>query len=228
MTQEILLAVKVHLKIPIVIIYFFISAGPLFSQSIKGGLIAGFNMSQVDGDEVYGYHKYGLNTGAMAIIPLDEKFSISLEILYNQKGSYQRPWFSDDSANGAYKLILNYLDVPVLFQYEDKKVIKFGTGFSWGRLVEFKEWEHEKRIYWDTPYGPYKNSDIDFLFDVQLRLIQGLSFDMRYAYSVGKIRTRTFLTGETRKQFNNMITLRMIYVFRDKPMPKAKKEKDEK
>lgn len=200
----------------------------LISQNIRGGLITGFNMSQVDGDEVYGYHKYGLNTGAFAIIPLYNKFSFSLEILYNQKGSYQRPWLPDDTVNGAYKLILNYLDVPFLIHFEDKEVIKFGTGFSWGRLVEFKEWEHEQRISWDTPNGPYKRSDINFLFDVQLRLIQGLSFDMRYSYSVAKLRTRTFLTGETRKQFNNMISLRLVYVFKDKPMPKSKKNKDEK
>lgn len=199
----------------------------VFAQSIKGGLITGFNMTQVDGDEVYGYHKYGLNAGALAIVPVNDKFSFSLEILFNQKGSYQRPWQMYDSANGAYKLILDYLDVPVLFQFEDKKVIKFGAGFSWGRLVQFKEWEHEKRIEWDTPNGPYKKSDVDFIFDVQLRLVQGLSLDMRYAYSIGKIRTRTFLSGETRKQFNNMITLRMIYVFRDKPLPKSKKDKDE-
>lgn len=198
------------------------------SQSIRGGLIAGFSMTQVDGDEVYGYHKYGLNTGALAIVPFYKKFSLSIEILYNQKGSYQRPWLMDDTINGAYKLILNYVDVPVLFHFEDKDVIKFGTGFSWGRLVEFNEWEHEQRINWDTPNGPYKKSDVDFLFDVQLRLIQGLSFNMRYAYSIAKLRTRTFLTGETRKQFNNMITFRVIYVFKDKPLPKSKKNKDEK
>ena len=183
-------------------------------------------MTQVDGDEVYGYHKYGVNTGALAIIPFYKKFSFSIEILYNQKGSYQRPWLMDDTTNGAYKLILNYLDVPVLFQFEDKGVIKFGTGFSWGRLVEFKEWEHEQRINWDTPNGPYKKTDVNFLFDVQLRLLQGLSLDMRYAYSISRLRTRTFLTGETRKQFNNVITLRLVYVFKDKPMPKSKKDKD--
>ncbi|HNW98087.1 MAG TPA: outer membrane beta-barrel protein [Bacteroidales bacterium] len=196
------------------------------SQSIRGGLICGFNKTQVDGDEVYGYHKYGLNTGAFASVPIKKKFSFSIEILYNQKGSYQKAWLIDSVKNGAYKLILNYLDVPVLFQYEDKDIIKFGTGFSWGRLVDFGEWEHKQKINWDTPTGPYKKSDIDFIFDVQLRLIQGFSFDMRYAYSVAKIRTRIFLTGEKRNQFNNLITLRLMYTFRDKPMPKPKKDKD--
>lgn len=218
---------NIRRKIGIVLVVVVLLPVVALPQSIRGGLIGGFNMTQVDGDEVYGFHKYGLNTGALAIIPFYKKFSFSIEILYNQKGSYQRPWLPDDTINGAYKLILNYVDVPVLFQFEDKDVIKFGTGFSWGRLVEFKEWEHKQRVNWDTPYGPYKKSDVDFLFDVQLRLFKGLSFDMRYAYSVAKLRTRTFLTGETRKQYNNMITLRMIYVFRDKPLPKSKKKKDE-
>lgn len=196
------------------------------AQNIRGGLTVGFNMTQVDGDEVYGYHKYGLNTGALAIFPLNKKFSFSIEILYNEKGSYQRPWLLDDTLNGAYKLVLNYLDVPVLFRFEDKGVIKFGTGFSWGRLVKFQEWEHKQRIIWDTPHGPYKPSDVDFLFDVQLRSLQGLSFDIRYAYTIAKIRTRTFLNGQTRKQFNNLVTLRLVYVFRDKPLTKSKKKND--
>jgi hypothetical protein len=211
------------------ILVFFISLlfVPLliFSQSIKGGLIGGFNTTQVDGDEVYGYHKYGLNVGALAIVPIWQNFSVSLETLYNQKGSYQRPQYTD-TLSGEYKLILNYVDVPVLLNYTDKDVIKFGAGLSWGRLVEFKEWEHGKRIQWDNPYGPYKRNDVDVLIDVQFKLINGLHFNFRYAYSVAKLRTRTFLTGEVRKQFNNILTFRMIYVFKDKPSPKKNKNVD--
>lgn len=210
-------------------VFFFLILLPFINpaQSIKGGLTAGFNTTQVDGDEVYGYHKYGLNLGALAITPFGKNFSASLETIYNQKGSYQRPRFND-SLSGEYKLILNYLEVPVLFYYTDKDVIKFGAGFSWGRLVQFKEWEHGNRINWSTPYGPYKISDVDVLLDVQFKLFTGLNFDFRYAYSVAKIRTREFefkVTGQkwTRKQFNNVVTFRLVYIFKDKPSPKAKK-----
>ena len=96
----------------------------VFSQSIKGGLIAGFNATQVDGDEVYGFRKYGLNAGACAIVPLWNNFSFTIETLYNQKGSYQRPQYAD-TLSGEYKLILKYLDVPVLIHYNDKDIIKF-------------------------------------------------------------------------------------------------------
>lgn len=201
------------------------------AQNIKGGIAAGFNATQVDGDEVYGYRKYGLNVGPFAVMPFGKKFSASIETVYNQKGSYQRPQYAD-SLSGEYKLILNYLEVPVLFNYTDKDVIKFGAGFSWGRLVQFKEWEHGNRINWSTPYGPYKNSDVNVLIDVQFKLFTGVHFDFRYAYSVAKIRTREFNIvalnqSWTRKQFNNLITFRLVYIFKDAPSQKAKKKVEE-
>ena len=198
----------------------------IFSQNIKGGLALGLNATQVDGDEVFGFHKYGLNIGPFAIIPLGKNFSISLETIYNQKGSYQRPQYKDSLSNGEYRLKLNYVEVPVLFRYTDKDIFTFGTGLSWGRLVDFKEWEHGRAVNWDNPNGPYKRSDVNVLIDVQFKMTKGLNFNFRYAYSLAKLRTRTFLTGEVRNQFNNIITLRLVYIFKDSPMPKAEKKVD--
>jgi len=211
----------------ILLIFLLLFSFPVLrAQSIEGGLIAGFNMSQVDGDEVYGFHKYGLNVGALGIVPLKKNFSFSLEILYNQKGSYE-PRQSTDSINGSYKLILNYLDVPVMFHYTDKDIITFGLGASWGRLVQFAEWEQGTRINWDTKFGPYIDSDIDALFDVRFRVLKGLKMDLRYSYSMASLRTRTFKTGVVRHQFNNFLSLRLIYVFGEKDS-KVKKDDREK
>ena len=80
---------------------------------------------QIDGDEVYGYHKFGLNIGASAIIPFSNNFSVSIENIFNQKGAYQKPRFEEPN-NGAYKLNLNYLEVPILGHYEDKNKVNFG------------------------------------------------------------------------------------------------------
>jgi hypothetical protein len=199
------------------------------SQSIKGGLIAGFNLTQIDGDQLYGYHKIGLNLGATAIVPVGKKFSATIETIYTQKGSYQSP--KDTLSSPPYKLILNYLEAPVFFSYTDKDVIKAGAGFSWGRLVQFQEWEHLKRVNWTTSYGPYNPNDYDVLIDLQFKIHNGFWLDCRYFYSITKIRTRTFtdVSGNvwTRKQYNNDIALRLIYVFKEKPSPK-KSDKDAK
>lgn len=202
---------------------FFLTTS-LFSQNIQAGFIAGFNMSQVDGDEVYGFHKFGLNVGLCGIAPIKNKFSFSLETLYNQKGSYQRPQ-TIDSLNRSYKLKLYYLDVPFLLHYTDKDMITVGTGFSWGRLVDFGEWEHENKVAWPTKTGPYATSDVNWLFDLKFRIAKGFQLNARYAYSLISLRTRTFLTGQTRHQYNNVLTIRLEYILGDKYVKKEKKEK---
>ncbi|MFA6951110.1 MAG: outer membrane beta-barrel protein, partial [Lentimicrobiaceae bacterium] len=104
------------------------------AQRIMGAVAAGVNATQVDGDEAYGYHKFGLNLGAAAIVPVVGNWSVSLETVYNEKGSHQRAR-ANDSLDGSYDLKLNYLEVPVIVQYTDKDFISFGLGGSWGRLV---------------------------------------------------------------------------------------------
>jgi hypothetical protein len=58
------------------------------------------------------------------------------------------------------------------------------------------------------------------LADLRFRLWEGLKLNLRYQYSMVKIRTRDFenLQGDTwtRDQFNNVITIRLIYVFNEK------------
>jgi len=196
------------------------------AQRIKGALIAGFNLSQVDGDEVYGFKKFGFVGGPSAIIPLTSKWSVSLETIFNQKGSHQKKQYSDSSSllgekiTGAYDLKLNYVEIPVLIHYEDRNTMTVGTGFSWGRLVGVKEWEHGRRTATDLS-GPYKRNDIDWLFDLRIRVYQKLKFNLRYSYSIPEIRKREFTNVDgtrtwDRKQYNNYISFRLIYIFNEK------------
>ncbi|MBN2730739.1 MAG: PorT family protein [Bacteroidales bacterium] len=190
------------------------------AQSIRGQIITGFNMSQVDGDEVVGYKKIGANLGVGAMLPMGKHWLISIETLFNQKGAYKKyPVEYDTLPYPYYNLRLNYAEVPIMIHYNDKDVLTFGTGFSYGRLVFMKEIEHGSQIDWPTRTGDYNRGDWNFLFNVRFRMYYGLHFDIRYAYSLVKIRTRTFsnATGMwTRDQFNNTLSFRLVYVFNEK------------
>jgi hypothetical protein len=223
-----------------------ITTNNAFSQRIKGEIIAGMNFSQVDGDECYGFHKLGMNMGLGAVVPLGKNFSFSIETLYNQKGAYQGKQYEDqviDTAtgqviaeyNGMYKLKLDYLEVPVLIQYTDKEIFTAGVGFSYGRLVNVKEWEHDTlNLKTTLNSGIYDRTDYNVLVDLQMRIhkkIPRWKLNVRYAYSISKIRTRDFYTvpppGElysTRDQYNNLLSLRLIYVFNERP-PLANQKK---
>ncbi|HNS18032.1 MAG TPA: porin family protein [Bacteroidales bacterium] len=202
-------------------------AAGIKAQVIKGAIIAGFNLSQVDGDEIYGFKKFGANVGASAIIPLADHWEVSLETLFSQKGSRQGPQ-RDDSISGEYKLKLNYLDIPLVVHYNDKDRLMFGLGFSYGRLTSVEEYEHGRRIETTTLDGPYARDDINAIADIRFRIYKGLKFNVRYAYSLKKIRTREYSPPNVdpwkRDQFNNFWSFRMVYVINEKQSERIKNE----
>lgn len=203
-----------HIRITILLI--LLSSSVSQAQVIRGAVLGGINLSQVDGDEVYGFHKFGWTAGAAAIIPLGNNFTVSLENNFSQRGSYQRPRFND-SLSGSYRLQLNYVDVPVLLHYTDKDIITAGMGLSWGRLVRVKEAEHGQRVATTTLDGPYRRNDVAWMGDLRFRLHDRFHFNLRYTYSLAKIRTREFPKINTvRDQYNNFITFRLIYIFNEK------------
>jgi Outer membrane protein beta-barrel domain len=209
-----------------------LAMGPsLMAQRFKGAVMGGMNLSQVDGDEVYGYHRFGGHIGLAAILPL-KKWDITLETVFNQKGAYEGAQYQDSAfgtaINGKYDLRLNYVEVPVLAHYTDREMFTFGVGFSYGRLVSSEEVEHDGAV---PPYSDtvaFKKNDYSVLVDLQVRIWKRLKFDIRYNYSMAPIRERTFhdLYSDysfSRKQYNNMLTFRLVYVFNEQVPERTRK-----
>lgn len=189
------------------------------AQLFKGEIIGGFNFSQVDGDEVYGFNRIGINAGAGVEISLNEKWSLSLENVFSQKGAFQKKQF-EDSITGEYDLRLNYVEVPLLLHYNEKNILQIGAGMSWGRLVKEKEIEQGGNV---VPYNDsvsFSKNDISILADIRFRIYKSLKINLRYSYSIKKIRQRVFADFDNnsweRDQFNNVLSLRLIYVINER------------
>lgn len=186
------------------------------AQVMQGAFNLGINATQVDGDEVYGYHKVGLHIGPSVSIPFNS-FSFSLETIFNQKGAYQKATRPHElnKDSGQYFLKLNYVDIPVLLHYTDKDIVTVGAGVSWGRLVYIREKEHGKETRTNTLSNTYDKNDWNVLVDIKFKPIKKIDFlfvGVRYAYSMRKIRERTFLNGEVRQQYNNLLTFKTIWL----------------
>lgn len=211
-----------------VVLFFFTACFPLSAQIIKGAAIAGMNISQVDGDEIYGWRKFGANIGAAAIVPVSNNFEFTLETIFNQKGSYQKAQ-RDDSLSGMYKLKLNYLEVPLLFHFNDRDRLQVGVGLSWGRLAGVEEYEHGRKVETTNLNDPYDRNDFNIMGDLKFSIYKQLKFNVRYSYSISKIRTRVFTSPYTsntwtRHQFNNFWSFRLIYVFNEEQSRRARSE----
>ena len=99
----------------------------LHAQIIKGEVFVGGNVSQVDGDECYGFRKFGVHAGVGALVPIATFSSVSLdfglEALFSQRGAYKRDANNPHLGlySGKYKLNLNYAEIPVMFYVTDKE-----------------------------------------------------------------------------------------------------------
>lgn len=207
-----------------------------FSKNVKaqmflGEAFVGLNICQVDGDQMMGYFKKGVNAGVGVITPVFQKrnFSIelSLEVLYNQKGAKQGKKYdtiisvTGQKLTGEYDLRLHYGEVPLMVYFTDKKFFSGGVGVSYARLMGLKEYEHGNETAVTLNSGEYNRDEFNILAEVKIRVWKRLKLAVRYSYSMNPIRTRSYtdLQGTIKgpyKQYNNMFTFRIAYVFNEK------------
>jgi hypothetical protein len=195
---------------------------PLFNGERKftGGLVAGGNACQVDGDYLNGYHKFGINAGAVAYVNFSSKIAASLELLYSQKGSYsvttsESPYVGTYFAK--YSIHLNYVEMPLVFHYHILPRYFIGVGASYNVLVNSKE-EYNEATYSvviDPELYPFNKSSVDMLFSGNIALWRGLMLNIRYQYSLTPIRQlKNIPTGlGFQNQQNNLFAFRLMYLF---------------
>lgn len=185
-------------------------------KTFYGGLIAGTNFSQVDGDNFAGYHKVGFNLGGIVYTKLDEHLAASMEVLYTQKGARAKEPYTPVPGLYItnYGITLNYAEVPLMLNYFDKRKSHFGGGFSYSRLGTAKEnIETSPKQNVNLLDYPFKKSDYNFLLSGNLHCWKGLFLNVRFQYSLISIRNSTPQYFGRGQQFNNMWTIRLMYLF---------------
>lgn len=223
-----------------------------FCQRFIGTAIAGINCTQVDGDEVYGFRKVGFVGGASVMLALDNKqqWFATLELLYSQKGSKSKQYFDTTAyapvmfqdvdrsypfqSNVKCHLKLDYVEVPVIFHYEDPRTgCAFGVGASWGRLINAQETYNGFRRYTSINSNTYSKNEWSVIGEVKFRIYKGLKINFRYQYTFIPIRKITFVTlrtngsvmSEDRNQYHNMFSIRLSYSFNERYKLNGKTDK---
>lgn len=162
------------------------------------GLKAGANFSNLKstGDESESLDtKVGLNIGALANIPVSSMFSVQPELVFSMEGA------KDEAEGEDYKLNLNYLNVPVLLQYNASGFIA-ETGPQVGFLmgaeakiddldVDVKDQFETINLSWAIGLGYKMPSG----FGVNARYNLGLSNLAKEAEGDDKIKANTIQVG---------------------------------
>ena len=204
-------------KIVFVAVLIVLSLASAQAQRFIGYLSAGANFSQIEGDDVHGFYKVGVNAGPGVMLPLGRKqnMSISAELLFVQKGSrcsYRRDPFDTilyhpsmyADVNRAIpfdstikcNIALDYSQIPIIFRYEDMRSgCYIGAGFAWSRMVRAKEVYNGFTRTTSVTSGTYRTSDWTFLVDAGIRLYKNLTLNVRWEYSMRPIRTMYYSIG---------------------------------
>ncbi len=176
----------------------------------KPGLKAGISTSQVEGDTYGGFDKAGFVGGATLNGKINEKWRAQFEILFVQKGSKH----VGDGAKGDfsfYKMQLNYVEVPILLQYMQKK-FTFEIGPGIGYLISAKEYDGIGELQNTIPFY---TTEVSGSIGLSYQLYKNFAINWRFTNSLLPI--RRFASGASNfdkpGQLNNVLAFTLTYRF---------------
>lgn len=182
-----------------------------------GGMVAGANFCQIDGDKYAGYFKPGINAGAILYAHVGNNLKLSMELLYVEKGA--RSNFRQNSSNNLYTIItqranLSYAEIPVMANLFDKNKSHVGLGVSYARLINAEEViVTSPANTYDPDKFPFLKSDFNFIASGNLYLTKGLYANLRFQYSLRPIRKNVDYEFARAEQYNNLWVIRIMYLF---------------
>ncbi len=190
------------------------------SQRFNGGLILGGNVSQVDGDNNGGYHKFGFSGGAFVSLKVSPHSSFQLEMEYIQKGSRGQ----DSVLRTDFLMRFHYLEVPFLYQYTFAKRFSLEAGPAMDVLLGSRFESNGLEGPDADPY-PMRTVTLAGIFGASYDISKHLKVNYRINYSLLSIRHKPDEKGVPSYyryifwqygQFNNVMSLSLIWYFKEK------------
>jgi Outer membrane protein beta-barrel domain len=185
-----------------------VNAQAEFSGGLRGGLVT----SQVSGDGLAGWNKFGGALGAFVQMSFRENQSITFELQYLNKGS-RKPGDPDNGDFNTFDMKLNYIEVPITFNYR-RSDFQFDLGLYAGVLTS------SKIMFNGNDYGidpPFENLDLGLIGGVHWLASERVSFILRASTSLLPVRpspnpVQQFSYYE-QGQYNQVLSLLLGYSF---------------
>jgi len=147
----------------------------LNAQDTHFGLKAGLNISSLDVDRGADYSaKAGFHIGALAHVHLAPHFAVQPELVYSTQGG----------KDGNVKWKINYINVPVLFQYMAGNGFRLQTGPQLGIAASSKV--ENQNVEVDNS-NAVKTFDFSWAFGASYIGAAGLGVDARFNLGVSNI-----------------------------------------
>lgn len=150
-------------------------------QAFKGSVAFGMTTSQMSGDGLGGWHKFGLTGGGYITAPLSNSKSIRFGIQYAAKGSRTK---LDTLTYNSFAYRLNYIEVPVQVGFQNGPFTFYG-GLYYGQLI------NQEILANKVPYSvipAFKKYDVGLAVNVSVPINDHLFLEGKFSTSVVPIR----------------------------------------
>ncbi len=154
-------------------------AGVAVQAQVKFGVKAGGNISMWSGDDAEeSKSKFGFHVGALANIPVSSMFSVQPEVQFSVEGAKYEAGSMDVNYN------LNYINVPVLLQYNNPSGFYAETGPQIGLLMSAKAKADDEE---EDVKEFFKGSNFSWAIGAGFRFANGFGVGVRYNLGLGNI-----------------------------------------
>lgn len=135
---------KLHNYLLISILSVFFNFNYAIAQTFEAGAGVGFNMSQIDGDDLFGFRRIGASAGPILAINTARRWQVNTGILFSQLGSARGKY---DTPSDYDNIRVNFVEVPLVMRFKDWLGkdddgeyfrVGFEGGLTYGRLINFK------------------------------------------------------------------------------------------
>lgn len=181
-----------------------------YDRKFDYSLMAGLNMSQIDGDNSGKYSKMGFHGAVNTSFPLgdSEAWRFLVEIGFTQKGSY--------SSNIDRTIALSYVEVPLMINY-NMADDRFRIGAGVAPAILAKSHVDDSGVEIPSQSANYRRLDaIPLCVDLRFMVTGGFAIEARYYNSMltcakesGSGTYRIFRSNKG--QFNRLVTIGIAY-----------------
>lgn len=183
-------------------------------SNFTGGIIAGGSLSQIAGDEAYGYNKPSYLVGVKAGYKFKSRLNLEVEFLYNTKGSQRGRQFN---YLPFWTIEFNYLEIPLLAGYKDWLSDKgfyhmvFYGGVSYALMLNNKLTNPK---YQPLLVNDLNRNEVSFILGATYNITKNLGVTARYNRAITKVWTKDFTDDRFSNYMKNyQISLAVQYMF---------------
>lgn len=171
------------------------------TQTFRASLLAGVNLSQIDGDDLLGFHQPGWNGGLRVVAVLSPRWRVGPELLFSQQGAKRNRNSLNISDFDRFRL--NTVELPLMLYYKDWR-LNAEAGGSYQRLIDYRITDDRGEDITDSL--PLRDDLFALHLGVTVYLTEHLGLNFRWS----KHLTDLQLADEPRLR-GRSLTLRAVY-----------------